>query len=571
MATFGHFNAGTNWGVPVSYGGGSQPVQQVQSPQVAQSQPRQSSQSNPLMPQSQNGSPPIDYGALLSTLPAIANLISGESVTPEGRNLSPAMENLLSVGATQAGKYAGLDPHVGGFIPAAVSLLAGNPEGALRSAASNGAGMLASELLPQSARGLTGPLASLAGSLVSGDSTGKMIENVGNSTIGALPGLLGITNPVVGLAYGAARMLGLNPMQKIGESSDSLRQIMYPDLVPGYEGGWMGKQGVGSGLTLSDGVNPLDLVTADGLATDGGNYGSPYDGYERTGLNLDNLNAPGLQIKIDRYGQEGVAAPFADSEGLNWTPNYTQFGDSGGGSGGSEAPGGLGTTIGRGVFGDFGSLVGQSQSQQGYAPFDPSSVVYKNPEDFTGYWQRPMGWGGGEPTWVSPEEQAQAYNTETYNKALADYQTNYNQWEDISTPYMIEDYNNYNTWNTDRNNAYAAVQGWYSNPENIAKMEQMSKYGLDWTPQQIPELAGLLGAYQTALNTPNPSHYDWANLPSLDATAADTAQSGFSSFPQVDSNQPFDYGDTFGTPFDSAFDNNDWNSNSFGGYGFGSF
>jgi len=195
----------------------------------------------------------------LSALPALSGLASAIPTLlgdgEKGSKSTAAQQALVS--ALQAGASSAGQGTLGSFIPALASLAAGNTEGALRSG--SGAATAAGASALGAPGWAIGPLATLASGLVSGDTTGHLIEDTGNSAIGSLAGLA--AGPVGTVVYQLARKLGVNPMQLIGENT-ALRQEMYPDLVPGFEGGLIGKQGVGDGIRL--GVEEPGLHVLDG-------------------------------------------------------------------------------------------------------------------------------------------------------------------------------------------------------------------------------------------------------------------------------------------------------------------
>jgi len=212
MATFGHFNAGTNWGTPAP----------TYTPPPSSNAPQ--SYGNPNIPQgpssaqvahqAQQSHSPADYSNLINAAPAIYELLTGGqgSNVKEGQMISPAAEKAVASVISQLAKSGELDPKASGFIPALVAAINGNEEGAIRSATGTGVGMLASQVLPKTLSGLSGPLGALASGLVSGDSEDKIVNSVGNSLINfglksAIPG--------IGPLLAIASMAGLDPMKLI--------------------------------------------------------------------------------------------------------------------------------------------------------------------------------------------------------------------------------------------------------------------------------------------------------------------------------------------------------------------
>jgi len=167
--------------------------------------------------------------------------------------------------------------------------------------------------------GIPGAVAGTLGSVV-GQKAGKGInaESLANMAFGKIAGAI---SPPLGMAYGLASMLGLNAAQGFGEMAG-----MYPDLTPGFEGGFWGHQGIGSGI---------DSGTFGGY-----NYGGETPGSIGVGAENAGADTLGSGLNANSFGQGlqgALSNNFQSSLGeiQGGTPSESQSQDNGGWSGDS--------------------------------------------------------------------------------------------------------------------------------------------------------------------------------------------------------------------------------------------
>lgn len=200
----------------------------------------------------------------------------------------------LSTAAKMAAGPLGVPSYIGAFIPGALSAINGDTEAAANQMAGAGLGLGLNALnVPGYA---IGPAVTGIMGFMNDRPAGEMAESVANSAIGSLAGLAG---PIGGAAYAIARALGFNPAQGIGESLG-----MYEGLTPGYQGGFWGDQGIGTGIQSTPsnisnfspaGASPGSNVSAPGMGGSlGGGISGSYSGGSYSG---------------DRGGSPGASAP----------------------------------------------------------------------------------------------------------------------------------------------------------------------------------------------------------------------------------------------------------------------
>jgi len=158
---------------------------------------------------------------------------------------------------------AGMGAPVSALGSAATSLVRGDRAGA--------GGTLANLFTNMATNGGVPGLGAAAGTIASGIIGDKSAKEIGqglfNSGLGTL---FSMANPVAGLGYNLARMVGFNPGQGLSEMFGGYSG------TPGYEGGFWGKQGIGSGITTDASSNdstPFGYDSSElgsGITTSGG-------------------------------------------------------------------------------------------------------------------------------------------------------------------------------------------------------------------------------------------------------------------------------------------------------------
>jgi len=179
------------------------------------------------------------YSNLLNNA-KVLNLTSNSGNSPSETTSNTSMGKMPGYVPALAGKGMSLisgNGLYGALTNMALTGLSGNWKGA----AAQGAGTLTSMF--SKTPGLGGIVGSLTSGLLGEKSKEQIGMDMGNTLLGTG---LSLANPALGSLYGLARLFGFDPAQGISES------INYTG-TPGYQGGYWGKPGMGSGITDKSG------------------------------------------------------------------------------------------------------------------------------------------------------------------------------------------------------------------------------------------------------------------------------------------------------------------------------
>ena len=217
----------------------------------------------------------------------------------------------LPAGVSMAGALSGNGLY-GTLASNAMKIAGGNVEGGIGGLSGLFAGMLSGGKIP------SGLVSTGVSGLLSGRDPSEIGKDMVNSGIGYS---LGMANPVLGIGYGIARMLGFNPAYGL----NNLFGNGLDGVAPGFTGtgyGFFGNNAIGSGIRSTPGN-----ITNAGYSSSGSNG---YSGYTPSGYESGDLGS-GITNTSNGYGISGggIKTPKYSWGGSGYSPSSSDGDTSG--------------------------------------------------------------------------------------------------------------------------------------------------------------------------------------------------------------------------------------------------